>query len=161
MPYILCHFALCWFVCMGGWWGVIWVAATQLLLSMVDTVSLVCKSCGVHKQCWVLYAMLECMLCSEIVLLLDVADILMVWKCRGVIPILFARFLRVPSLHGLVFIQKTFLWLVPFFLRIVREKRGRRGGRGKINAWYKIMELCCSQRQTSLSMGFRSPSKAS
>ena len=61
-----------------------WVAATQstqLLLSMVDTVSLVCRSCGVHKQ-WSaqavlsLYGMLEYMLCSNIVLLLNVADIL-------------------------------------------------------------------------------------
>ena len=52
----------------------LWVAATQL--SMVDMVSLLCRSCGVHKQCWVLYGMLECMLCSKIVLLLNVADIL-------------------------------------------------------------------------------------
>ena len=29
----------------------LWVAATQLLLSMADMVCLVCRSCGVHKQC--------------------------------------------------------------------------------------------------------------
>ena len=38
-------------------------------------------------------------------------DVGMVWKCCGVVPILFAWFLRVPSLHVLVFVQKTFLWL--------------------------------------------------
>ena len=38
-------------------------------------------------------------------------DVGMVWMCCGVIPILFGWFLRVPSLHALVFIQKTFLWL--------------------------------------------------
>ena len=31
--------------------------------------------------------------------------------CCGVVPILFGWFLRVPSLHALVFIRKTFLWL--------------------------------------------------
>ena len=34
-----------------------------------------------------------------------------VWNCYGVIPILFGWFLRVPSLHVLVFIQKTFFTL--------------------------------------------------
>ena len=32
--------------------------------------------------------------------------------CCGVVPILFGRFLRVPSPHALVFIWKTLLWLV-------------------------------------------------
>ena len=54
----------------------VWVAASQLLLSMVDMVSLVCKSCRMHKSVMNLYGMLECMLCSEIVLLLNMADIL-------------------------------------------------------------------------------------
>ena len=41
--------------------------------------------------------------------------------CCGVVPILFGWFLRVPSLHALVFIQKTFLGVVPaaFFLFMV------------------------------------------
>ena len=39
-------------------------------------------------------------------------DVEMMWKCCGVIPILFGWFLSVPSLHALVFIQKTILWLV-------------------------------------------------
>ena len=40
-------------------------------------------------------------------------------RCRGgvkvlwVVPISFGWFSRVPSLHALVFVQKTFLWLVP------------------------------------------------
>ena len=36
----------------------------------------------------------------------------MVWMCCSVVPILFGWFLMVPSLHVIVFIQKTFLWLV-------------------------------------------------
>ena len=36
--------------------------------------------------------------------------------CCGVVPILFGWFLRVPSLHALVFIWKTFLWLVNLLL---------------------------------------------
>ena len=53
--------------------------------------------------------------------------------CCGVVPILFGWFLRVPSLHMLVFIKKTFfdLFLLFFFLELflamVREKRGRKG----------------------------------
>ena len=49
--------------------------------------------------------------------------------CCGVVPILFSWFLRVPSLHALVFIRKPFLSLVPAacFLEVVREKRGRQG----------------------------------
>ena len=39
-------------------------------------------------------------------------DVEMMWKCCGVIPILFGWFLSVPSLHALVFVQKTILWLV-------------------------------------------------
>ena len=60
IPYILCHFALCLFMSTGRWWNVLawvvlmgvwcmlmcmeskvyvlWVAATQLLLSMVRSV---------------------------------------------------------------------------------------------------------------------------
>ena len=52
------------------------VTAMQLLLSMVDTDSLVCRSCGLSQAVLSLYGMLECMLCSEIVLPLNVADIL-------------------------------------------------------------------------------------
>ena len=54
--------------------------------------------------------------------------------CCGVIPILFGWFLRVPSLHALVFIRKTFcdLFLLLIFLLFLRsskrkEKRGRQG----------------------------------
>ena len=39
---------------------VLWVAATQLLLSMTDMVCLVYRSCGVHKQCRV------CMACWSV-----------------------------------------------------------------------------------------------
>ena len=47
-------------------------------------------------------------------------------------------FLRVPSLHALVFIQKTFCDLFRFFplyfcLGMVREKRGRWGGKEKMH----------------------------
>ena len=34
--------------------------------------------------------------------------------CCGVVPILFGRFLRLPSLHALVFIRKTFLRAVSY-----------------------------------------------
>ena len=49
--------------------------------------------------------------------------------CCGVVPILFGWFLRVPSLHALVFIWKTFcdLFQLFFFIEVVREKRGRQG----------------------------------
>ena len=53
--------------------------------------------------------------------------------CCGVVPILFGWFLRVPSLHVLVFIRKTFcdlfllLFFILFFLEIVGEKRSRQG----------------------------------
>ena len=41
----------------------LWVATMQLLLSIVDTVSLVCRSCGVHMQAVLsLYGMLECIM---------------------------------------------------------------------------------------------------
>ena len=72
--------------------------------------------------------------------------------CCGVVPILFGWFLRVPSLHALVFIWKTFcdlfvlLFLLFFFLEIVRVKRGRQGE----DAWsvkYESIELCCSKEQ--------------
>ena len=72
--------------------------------------------------------------------------------CCGVVPILFSWFLRVPSLHALVFVHKTVLSIVPaafflfcFFLEIAREKRGRQGE----DTWsvvYESMELCCTQR---------------
>ena len=70
--------------------------------------------------------------------------------CCGVVPILFGWVLRVPSLHALVFIWKTFLYLflLLFFRSIVREKRGRQGE----DAWsvgYESIELCCSQRTKS------------
>ena len=50
--------------------------------------------------------------------------------CCGVVPISFGWFLRVPSVHALVFIEKLFcdLFLLLFFyccLEVVREKRGR------------------------------------
>ena len=38
-------------------------------------------------------------------------DVGMVWMCCGVVPILFGWFLSVSSLHMLVSIRKTFLWL--------------------------------------------------
>ena len=56
--------------------------------------------------------------------------------CCGVVRILFGWFLRVPSLHALVFLWKTFcdLFLLFFFwncfLEMVREKRG---GKGKMH----------------------------
>ena len=55
--------------------------------------------------------------------------------CCGGVPILFGWFLRVPSLHVLVFIWKTFcdLFLL-FFLEIAREKRGGKGRQGE-DAW--------------------------
>ena len=59
--------------------------------------------------------------------------------CCGVVPILFGCFLSVPSLHALVFIQKTFcdlfllffVLLLLFFLEILREKRGGKGRQGE------------------------------
>ena len=73
--------------------------------------------------------------------------------CYSVVPILFGWFLRVPSLHALVFIRKLFCDLFLFFffycfLEIVREKRGGRGGQGE-DAWsvkYESIELWCSQQ---------------
>ena len=35
-----------------GEWVVLWVAATQLLLSNADMICLVCRSCGVAQGCW-------------------------------------------------------------------------------------------------------------
>ena len=68
--------------------------------------------------------------------------------CCGVIPILFGWFLRVPSLHALVFIWKkifvTCLFFFKLVLEVVKEKRGEKGRRGK-DAWsvkYKGIELC-------------------
>ena len=43
-------------------------------------------------------------------------DVGMMWKCCGVVPILFAWFLRVPSLHAPVFAQKPFC---DFFLLLL------------------------------------------
>ena len=49
--------------------------------------------------------------------------------CCGVIPILFGWFLRVPSLHAIVSFLKIFcdLFLLFFFIEVVRGKRGRQG----------------------------------
>ena len=49
--------------------------------------------------------------------------------CCGLVPILFGWFLRVPSLHTLVLIWKTFLWLVPaaFFFFRKSEDVGKEG----------------------------------
>ena len=60
----------------------------------------------------------------------------MAQKYCGAIPILFSWFSRVPSLHALVFAQKTFLSLVSvaFFLGMVRKKERERkevGGEAK------------------------------
>ena len=67
--------------------------------------------------------------------------------------------MRVPSLHGLVFIQ-LFLRLVPVvFLGMLREKRGGRGGQGE-DAWfakYESIEICCSQR-TKIHLNSKLPS---
>ena len=69
--------------------------------------------------------------------------------CCGVVPILFGWFLIVPSLHALVFIQKTFFVtclcsFLGLFLEMVREKRG-----GEIedahSVKYEGIELCCSK----------------
>ena len=38
---------------------------------MADVVCLVCRSCGVHERCWVLYGMLECQLSCELLFLLN------------------------------------------------------------------------------------------
>ena len=67
----------------------LWVAVTQLLLSVADMVCLICRSCGVHKQC---AESMACWseLCCEFVLLLNVADILYVEGCgRSVVSALF------------------------------------------------------------------------
>ena len=48
----------------------------------------------------------------------------MVWTCCGVVPILFGWLLRIPSLNALVFIRKTFLWLVyAIVLHVERYRR--------------------------------------
>ena len=64
---------------------------------------------------------------------------------RCVVPILFGWFLRVPSLHALVFIWKTFcdLFLLLFFRSIVREKRGRQGE----DAWSEGYESVVHKEQ--------------
>ena len=47
--------------------------------------------------------------CRELCIVGKMAqDVGMVWICCGVVPILFSWFLRVPSLHALVFIGKLF-----------------------------------------------------
>ena len=33
-----------------------------------------CRTCEVHEQCWSLYGVLECELCCELLLLLNMAD---------------------------------------------------------------------------------------
>ena len=68
-------------------------------------------------------------------------------RCRDGVKVLWCHshlvglVFRVASLHALVFIQKTFMWLVPAdflflycCLGMVRKKRGGRGGRGE-DAW--------------------------
>ena len=89
-------------------------------------------SCGRlrSKQCRVLCAFSECVESFLLCIVGKMAqDVGMAQMCCGVVPILFGWFLRVPSLHALVFIWKTFLGLVPaaFFIEVVREKRGRQG----------------------------------
>ena len=89
-------------------------------------------------------------------------------RCRDDVNVLWCHFYLVCLVFELgfrpykplVFIWITFWELVPaaFFYCFVRDKRGRQGE----DAWpvkYESIELCCSQR--NLSMGFRSPSKAS
>ena len=79
--------------------------------------------------------------------------------CCGVVPISFGWFLRVPSLHVLVFIQKTFcdlfllcvLFLACFcsFVGIV----GNMGGEGEEDASavkYESRGLCCSHKQQTV-----------
>ena len=70
--------------------------------------------------------------------------------CCGVVRILFGWFLRVPSLHALVFFWKMFcdlflLFLLGIVLEMVREKRGGKGEDAH-SVKYERIELCCSQR---------------
>ena len=70
--------------------------------------------------------------------------------CCGVVRILFGWFLRVPSLHALVFLWETFcdlflLFLLGIVLEMLTEKRGRKG-EGAYSVKYESIELCCSQR---------------
>ena len=55
--------------------------------------------------------------------------------CCGVIPILFGWFSRVPSLHALVFIRKTFcdLFALLFFSLFFRSSKRGEAGKGKIH----------------------------
>ena len=67
--------------------------------------------------------------------------------CCGVVCILLDWFLRVPSLHALVFLWKTFcdLFLLFFFfelfLEMVKEKRGGKG-EDTHSVKYESIELC-------------------
>ena len=71
--------------------------------------------------------------------------------CCGVVPILFGWFFRVPSLHALVFIRKTFcdLFLPLFFCLwfFKSSKREERQARERCMVCRVCtIELCCSQR---------------
>ena len=46
--------------------------------------------------------------------------------CCGIVPILFGWFLRVPSLHALVFIRKTFCDLFLLFFGVIVFRSGKR-----------------------------------
>jgi len=76
-------------------------------------------------------------------------DVGMVCTCGGVIPIQFGWFLRFPSLHALVFLQKLFVtcfccifssYFVLLFRNGKREERweGRPRGRCKVNFFVHI-----------------------
>ena len=68
--------------------------------------------------------------------------------CCGVIPILFGWCLRVPSLHALVFIQKTFFVTCSCCFVFLIVKRREVGKEGEGNAWsvkYQSIELWYSQ----------------
>ena len=74
--------------------------------------------------------------------------------CCGVVPILFGWFLRVQSHMHLFSFGKHFcdLFLLFFFLEIVREKRGRKGRQGE-DAWsvkYESIELVFTMNKQSL-----------
>ena len=58
-------------------------------------------------------------------------------------------FLRVPFLHALVFIRKTFLWLVPaaFFIIVLLEIVKRRGARRSCMVC-KVWNCCCNVNTT-------------
>ena len=61
------------------------------------------------------------LLCTQLTQDKMAQDLGMVWKCCGIVPILFGWFLRVSSPHALVFVQKTFLWLWYYTLMVTAE----------------------------------------